>query len=321
MTLRKRRQPTPGFRLPPPYHPITGERAPLKTEGVSPYCAMMQVAAEDEHEDYVICRGFDTRMRKFIDYEEGNENKPGIPVAKPFACRVTYQYGIGQVYPALLPLQIPIPSPSDVNWRVGQNPGVSATTAGHPADLDEEVEILYDDNGTVINWMLFDTGPAVRHFELKEALDPGDNATAYGRKYVDGSWTTSTDADDEFQVYDIQGEFRGRKKDKYAGDHTQGSRGRAVWTPDRGVFEITHLTPHALLIQGALTDAATADANFSIENVIVLNPVGAIITDSDPAGSINVTNVFGHWGSDENLVVAAWDEKNTRWIGLQMECG
>ena len=52
MTIRKRRQATPSFRLPPPYQPITGERAPLMVQGEYPYCAMMQVAAEDEYDNY-----------------------------------------------------------------------------------------------------------------------------------------------------------------------------------------------------------------------------------------------------------------------------
>jgi hypothetical protein len=47
-----------------------------------------------------------------------------------------------------------------VLWRVGQNPGVAVTTAGHPADLSEEVEILYtdDDPAIAINWLMLDSG-------------------------------------------------------------------------------------------------------------------------------------------------------------------
>jgi len=146
MTIRKRRQPTPHFKLPPPYQPITGERASLMAKGDYPYCAMMQVAAEDTHADYVICRGFDPRIRKFFNYEEGNDDKPGIPVAKPYGSRGAAQYEIGQVFPAVIPLT-----------RLGQNSGVAADTTGHPADLDEEVEILKtDDDSKVINWLLLE---------------------------------------------------------------------------------------------------------------------------------------------------------------------
>jgi len=45
---------------------------------------MMQVAAEDTHENYVICRGWDIRFNRFFDYADGDEDNPGIPVAKPY---------------------------------------------------------------------------------------------------------------------------------------------------------------------------------------------------------------------------------------------
>lgn len=155
---RKRRQPTPDYKLPPPYEPLTGEHAPLQTEGVFPYVAMMQVAAEDTIQDYVLCRGFDVRIARFIDYEAGNDDKPGIPVAKPFGSRGTGKYRIGQIFPAILPLQTDNPSPVSVPWRVGQNPGVSETTVGHPADLDEKVDFLKDAKDVFLNWMLLDGG-------------------------------------------------------------------------------------------------------------------------------------------------------------------
>lgn len=137
MTIRKRKTPTPYFKLPPPFNPISGERAALVTHGVSPYCALMQIAEEDVHENYVICRGFDPRIRKFLD---------SIPVAKPYGSREAGEYTVGQVFPALLPLQ-----------RLGQTPGVASVTQGHPADLDEVVDNLYTDDGTAINWLLIDT--------------------------------------------------------------------------------------------------------------------------------------------------------------------
>jgi hypothetical protein len=152
---RKRRQPTPDYKLPPPYQPITGERATLAIPGVYPYSAMMQVAAEDTHKNYVICRGFDIRINRFIDYESGNADKPGIPVAKPFSKRTVGAYEIAEIHPALLPLQSSNPSPVDVPWRVGQNPGVA--TDGQPASLNELVDELYTDEGILINWMLIDS--------------------------------------------------------------------------------------------------------------------------------------------------------------------
>ena len=171
--FKKRRRPTPHFKIPPPYNPIAGEQANLRQEGTAPFCAMMQVAEEDTYDDYVICRGFDTRILKFIDYEDGNDDKPGISVAKPFGKRKTGTYQIGEVYPALLPTQgnsgfsdfrqvsFTPPSPTEVNWRVGQNPGSvsgGGLEGGQPEDLDDTIEILYDHNEKVVNWLLIDGG-------------------------------------------------------------------------------------------------------------------------------------------------------------------
>jgi hypothetical protein len=148
VTIRKRRNPTFGFNIPPPYQPITGERAPLVNSGDYPYCAMFQVAADDEYDDYVICRGYDPRTKRFIDYDAEDENKPGIPVAKPFSNRTAGVYTVGELYPAVIPLT-----------QLGQNSGVAAETQGQPADLDEAVEILYtDDESKVVTWLLLDSG-------------------------------------------------------------------------------------------------------------------------------------------------------------------
>ena len=168
--FRKRKVSAPGFGH-TPWNPIHGEQANLRQEGIAPYCAMFQIAAEDTHDDFVICRGFDTRILKFIDYTEGDSNKPGISVAKPFGKRRTGTYEIGEVYPALLPTQgndeftgfrqvtyVP-PSPITVAWRVGQNPGVvtGGLDGGQPDSLSDTIGILYDHNSKVINWLLIDS--------------------------------------------------------------------------------------------------------------------------------------------------------------------
>lgn len=167
---RKRRRPTPHFKVPSPYNAITGDHANLRQEGTSPFCAMMQVAAEDTHADFVICRGFDPRILRFIDYAAGDANKPGISVAKPYGKRRVDTYQIGEVYPALLPTQgnaeftgfrqvtYTPPSPTTVQWRVGQNPGVvtGGLEGGQPENLSDTIGILYDHNGKVVNWLLID---------------------------------------------------------------------------------------------------------------------------------------------------------------------
>lgn len=193
--FRKRRRPTAHFKIPPPFNPLHGEQANLRQEGLSPYCVLMQVAAEDIYANYVICRGFDTRMLRFIDYAEGDATKPGISVAKPYGKRTVGTYNVGEVYPALLPTQgnteftgfrqvtfVP-PSPVNVNVRLGQNPGVATggLDGGHPSSLSDSIDILYDHNGKVINWLLIDSqadnpvggGDSIR-FRIVEVVCYGD---------------------------------------------------------------------------------------------------------------------------------------------------
>jgi len=166
---------------------MEGKFAPLQEEGTYPYCAMMQVAREDTYEHHVVCRGFDTRIGKFVDFAEGDPERPGISVAKPFGSRATSDYGIGQgsarkyrvgeIFPAFLPTQgmgFYIPAvPVGVNWRVGQNPGYtedSGVWGGHPEDLDDEVWVLFDHKEQAVNWMFIHTDTE-RHFRFQSRED------------------------------------------------------------------------------------------------------------------------------------------------------
>lgn len=192
--FKKQRKIAPYFQTHPPFNAVTGQYASLTGElGVSPYCVLMQVAAEDTYADYVICRGFDTRMLVFVDYEAGNSDKPGISVAKPYGNRKTGTYEIGEIYPALLPVQgnatYTPPSPAEINLRLGQNPGVVDGTpeaGGQPSDLDASLILLYDHNGIAVNWLMIDGGASRNCDELKPgtysgyaaiAIAPGDTGS------------------------------------------------------------------------------------------------------------------------------------------------
>lgn len=162
MVKRYRKVSAPGFNVPTPHKPTTGEYQKLVVEGIHPSCAMMQVAAEDTHDDYVICRGYDPRIKRFIDYEEGDANKPGIVVAKPYGARGRSNYAIGEVHAAFLPYchRAPLKTP------LLQNPGKAESTTGHPADLDEELTFLLSTGGVYVNWMLVDSAPALTLVEM-----------------------------------------------------------------------------------------------------------------------------------------------------------
>ncbi len=174
--FRPRKSPSPHYGISSPYNPVSGEHAPLREWGDFPYCAMMQVAAPDSYADYVMCRGYDTRRKKFVDYESGDANKPGIRVAKPYGRRVRCLYQVGQVYPAFLPLS-----------RIGQNPGIikpgSDDCFGHPLNLTDETLTdedthLTDYTGMYINWMLIDSGPVFLWAKLSQDLYACSNALA-----------------------------------------------------------------------------------------------------------------------------------------------
>jgi len=167
----------------------------------------MQIAAEDTHANYVICRGWDPRFRKFFDYVDADDDKIGISVAKPYGSRYVGAYQIGQIFPAFIPKTVEV---TDTPFGpLGENPGVAETSTGHPADLDETVELLYDDDSRVICWMLLDGGawPWFRgklDGDLAASssatvsiyigdVDTGQNVTAYSPKtqsetVSSGSW-------------------------------------------------------------------------------------------------------------------------------------
>ena len=152
-----------------PLDAVTGQHAPIgETAGPPTYVAMMQVIEEDTHDDYVVCRGFWPDKQKFFDT---------LSVAKPYGARGAFPYTVGEVHPAMLAIT-----------RIGSTPGVSATTTGQPADLDEVIDILKDDDDVVIQWLLIDTGsPRYIAFQIDGAYT---NATVLDCTL--GVWNSAT---------------------------------------------------------------------------------------------------------------------------------
>ena len=171
-----------------------------------------------------------------------------------------------------------------------------------------------------------DRGRGDRRFELKDNLPAsgsviaGQQATAHP---VNAAGVVDTAVDQEFEVYDELGVYRGRKKDKYSSPHNQGSRGIARWSKDAQKWFIVSMQPHALQIMGVINEAgdvAAADSTFDVDAVYVMQPPGAIITDTDPASStFGITNrEFDGDNNDE--AIATWDEKDTDWKALDVMC-
>jgi len=227
MVIRKRHQPTPHFKLPAPFQPMTSERAQLLVPGIFPYCAMMQIAAEDTHCNYVVCRGYDPRDKRYYDYdEEDQDGQPGIAVAKPYWNRFTGVYQIGEVYPAFLSLSAGAKDGDKTVPFIGQNPGrvKGDECQGHPPSLDEEIVHLLDEDEKYINWMLADGGAGLIPYCTRDS-HPGEGIVF--RAYAPGVWDPSDhdwvftcDDDHTYKIID---------RDYGVPEPGAGARGFAVW--------------------------------------------------------------------------------------------
>jgi hypothetical protein len=195
MTIRKRKNPTPGFRLPPPFNAMTGERADLVMRGVVSRCAMMQVIGDDEteanedtHDNYVLCRGFDPETKKFYH---------SIAVAKPYSVRGSHPYRLAELFAAM-----------KAATRLGDNCGKSSVTTGQPADLDETIDLLLDDDSKPIYWLDISGGHSAHILSgvLDDPLPAGGSATMSIWELDDGAFfsdwlTESSDTLDNVTVY------------------------------------------------------------------------------------------------------------------------
>ncbi len=300
MTIRKRRNPTPGFGIPPPYQPMTGERAQLMAPGQHPHCAMMQVAAEDTHDNYVICRGLDTRTKRFYDYEEGSETKIGFAVAKPYGKRSAGVYQIGQIFPALLPLS-----------RLGQSPGVAATTQGHPADLDEEVGILYSDEGKVINWLLLDSECQAKRCSAILTADAGPGAAVDVDNVVplDGGQSPLDDPDDTAETISATMPPAARALDNAVCE--------IELNVTAGTWKITQVHEQAKAICGTLGGAlSTTTASQTISSPVSMDG-GQVPSGTVTGYNIKITK--GMSGPSGARCIALWNETTNQYEFVYVE--
>jgi len=161
-------------------------------------------------------------------------------------------------------------------------------------------------------------GDGLRLFELKDDLTPGSYADAYR---VEWSTTTySVDTGEVFQVNSLNdsgsglGMFRGRAKDKFSSPHDQGSWGWAVWARERKQWEVVQMEPTAMMVRGnATADWESSTLAITATGREIMQPVGAILTDQDPAGNLTVYNPTGLAGLSGDDVIAVWNEDDDRW--------
>lgn len=143
-----------------PFNPTTGEHAhlgPFPARGTT--LGLFQVIGDDPtdpdtadtHDNYVVCRGYESESdpeHQFLHDPYTAESTTPIMVAKPYGARGTFPYEQGQVIVA-----------ARIRNKLGYNAGKAETTVGQPADLDEEVVLLTDDDGVSIAWQDVGTPP------------------------------------------------------------------------------------------------------------------------------------------------------------------
>jgi len=160
-----------------------------------------------------------------------------------------------------------------------------------------------------------------RRFELKAALTPGGSATAYQRVWDGAAWQTIVDSRAEFTVVDDLGLHRGRGRDAFGSPNDAGSKGRARWDGETDRWVILWMEPSALMIRGVTyAVVATTDATFGIDSLSLIQPIGALITDQNPAAWITVQNTY-EWEADAGAPAAAvWNEAEAEWEAIQVAC-
>ena len=205
MTIRKRRNPSSGFRMPVPYDGMHGDHAPIGRRIDLTRVALMQVL--EEHDDYLVCRGYDPEAQRF--FNEVAVAKPMVLQKTPWDGKtytidgkevtfdspsISYPYFVGDILAAVKP-----------ETKIGETPGafnfdedletpyedgidiLEMTIVIMHEEDDEETEDV-DESEKVIAWMDLNVagrGVGVQCFELTETLAAGSTAgaTAYRRTW------------------------------------------------------------------------------------------------------------------------------------------
>lgn len=314
--FRAKRQPAPFFRMPgSPFNPATGERAPL-----SPYpvtgttLATFQVIGDDPtdpntadlHDDYLVCRGFeataDPHFRFLHDPYTAPETTP-ISVAKPYSLRGTFPYTRGQVIVA-----------ARIHTRLGENQGVAATSTGHPANLDEEIELLTDDNGVAVSWLAIESAPSTTNNHVVLYFETSADRSL-SNDYLLGTnlvAMTGTAPSAPLTIYDEDFMF----PRALAGGH-----GIAVYDETNARYQCVFVEQQCLLgraqinttggMSGSVDELVPID-NFQDLGMAPFNLLPATL----PTQAINRQR---HRGRDNQYVILAWDDVHEQWLIIDVE--
>ncbi len=353
--FRKKRPVAPHFRVPPPYNPLTGTYQPLQQQPSLARMATMRV--KEIHDDYLVCEGWDPDNHAYynehlvakpmalrahpvesIEFPDGSEKETGEAILD----QIDPPYFVGELIVAgkmvgitggavgvpVVDSEGKLLGPEDQALPDGmpmEGMAVDAGVPGKSGTLGDGYPIYWIDlNVAGRTW-----GSGLQPLELKDDLTPGGTATAY-RLQDDGSnglERIDTDPPNEdWQEDEVSDTLLGTTRGKGADDEAspEALRGTVVLVQKYGEqLRIVNAQPWPLMIRGKLTDDLdTTDSTFKIDGVVVLQPVGAIDVGHIVDGSDEVTvhNVFKWEGDDEGAVMAVWNEEDTRWEAVQVEC-
>jgi len=296
---KKKRAAAPYFKTPPVYNPVTGERAPLGDTASLTRIAMAQVTESDSHDNYVVCRLFDPEFGKLLK---------SVNVAKPYSLRGTNPYVVGQVFAAAKP-----------RTALGDTPGMAETSVGQPADLDEKVVILTDDDdGYPIAWLDISGGSSnsLIPYIPSDDVAPGDeDIEAYA---VKDDLTADTDSDTILIQNKFPGLYRG-----LGADHSE-------FTPSPVAIVFTEVMPdgnphiafglgQAKMIRCQAKMSGSEKTLATVDHITPMDGGQNPVADSTSA---TLTMTYdGTWETDNGAWgVATWDEAADVWRPLEFPC-
>lgn len=216
---RKRKRPTPGLGIQPPYNPIRGDYADLRKEGIVSRVAIMRVL--EIKDDYLVCCGYDPESMRFLN---------SVNVAKPYLCRTTLadefvshsqtrNYFEGELIVAVKP-----------RTALGDTPG----QAIDPQELDDfgysRYEVMLDEEDNPIWWMELAGGgggaePVRFSCQLVSAVDGGLGPWDTDHVEMISGTSPLADPDDTsevVQVYNPIGFFGDADGIAFASEHKDG---------------------------------------------------------------------------------------------------
>ena len=159
---RKRKSPASGFKQLSPFNPISGQYAGMGGPSVASRISMAQVIEADTYDNVLVCRGWDLDKDPNCKYLINR-----MVVGKPYGVRGTFPYAVGNMLPVV-----------KVRTHFGDTPGMAHTTVGQPADLNEAVDILVDDDGKPVAWLVLDgSGGSALIGKLDKTLSYDGSAT------------------------------------------------------------------------------------------------------------------------------------------------